>query len=398
LTPRSGHPILKPVDHTVDRYDLGIVGGGQLGRMLALAAAPLGLRCIVLDPDPACAAAQVADTIVAPLNDAKALHRLVTSAAVTTFEIEHTAPAVLSSLEDTGATIRPSPRTLAVVADKLRQKETLREAGLPVPVILARTAPGRSSWTHPVVQKSRFGGYDGRGVAVVPGGEDMPLPGDTFVETAVEIERELAVLVVRDTDGVVDAWAPVDMVFDSTLNLVSDVIVPAEIPEEVRRRAVEISIATARVLGEHGLVGVLAVELFLDRSGRILINEVAPRPHNSGHITMESSQCDQFEQHVRAVLGLPLGSTALRTPAAMTNIVGPPHSHSGAYRVIGRRQVLADPTAHLHLYGKPAVRPGRKMGHVTCTDPSTADALSRARTAAAAVAFAPSAQAKGDVQ
>jgi 5-(carboxyamino)imidazole ribonucleotide synthase len=370
-------------------FDLGIIGGGQLGRMLTLAALPLGIRPLVLDPDPHCAAAAVAEVITGPLDSADHLRRLIECSRVTTFEIEHTNPRFLRTLAADGHRILPAPDLLELVADKLRQKQHFARYGLPVPPIIAEDAVGPSPYPESVIQKARFGGYDGRGVARVEAGAVFPLSGKTFVEEAIPIAVELAVLVARDIQGEVRHWEPVEMVFDARLNLVSSVVTPARVSPEIRSRAIELARGAAESLAPAGLVGVLAVELFVDTNGTLWINEVAPRPHNSGHLTIESSRCNQFEQHLRAVLGLPLGDTASISDAAMVNLVGPDHGPSGAYAVGGLADACAIPDVHLHLYGKPTIRPGRKMGHVTARGSSAEVALHRARQAAEALTFHP---------
>lgn len=382
--------MLTSMAHPEAKFDIGIVGGGQLGRMLALAAAPLDLTCLVLDPDPACPASIAAATITAPLSDHDALRRLVSSSRVTTFEIEHTDPAALAELERAGHRFAPSPRVLRTVADKHAQKLFLRDGGIPVPALLDRAElidPGTRTLRRAAVQKTRFGGYDGRGVAVVAAGDEPPLTGATFFEEVVSIDRELAVVVARATSGDIAVYEPVEMVFDPVLNLVSDVMVPANVLPEIRDTAVRVARATADRFADLGLVGLMAVELFLTTAGHIVVNEVAPRPHNSGHLTIEAHACSQFEQHIRCVAGFPLGSVGLLGPAAMTNILGPSSGPTGRYRVAGRPDALAVEESHLHLYGKSTIRPGRKMGHVTARGTTTAEALARAKQSAAAIRF-----------
>jgi 5-(carboxyamino)imidazole ribonucleotide synthase len=215
----------------------------------------------------------------------------------------------------------------------------------------------------------------------------FPSRGKTFVEEAIPIEVELAVLVARNTAGEVRHWDPVEMVFDPRLNLVSSVVTPARVPAGTAARAIDLARGVAESLAPLGLAGVLAVELFMDTAGSLWVNEVAPRPHNSGHLTIESSRCSQFEQHLRAVLGLPLGDTTSMSEAAMVNLVGPDRCEPGRYTVGGRAEACAVPDVHIHLYGKRAVRPGRKMGHVTARAPSAEEALHRARLAAGALTF-----------
>ncbi len=367
-------------------YDIGIVGGGQLGLMLVQAAIPLGLRVIVLDPDPDCPASRVAPVISGGLTDVDALNTLVSQCSVTTFEIEHTDPAHLIELEQAGARFAPSPGVLDLISDKLRQKEFFRDGGVPVPPILATDPAGTHDGAEPVIQKTRFGGYDGRGVARIDPGRRFSLQGPSFVERAVPIAREVAVVLAMSASGEVALWDPVDMEFDPELNLVSHVATPADLPRSTVQRLLEVSTDAARLLQPLGFSGILAVELFIDSEDDVLLNEVAPRPHNSGHVTIESSRCSQFEQHVRCVSGFPLGDTSSLGPAAMVNLLGPP-GEQGEYHVAGVSKVLALPDVHLHLYGKRSTRPGRKLGHVTARAADAATAIHTAHRAAARIQF-----------
>ncbi|MEX2442095.1 MAG: ATP-grasp domain-containing protein [Alkalispirochaeta sp.] len=369
-----------------ETFDIGIVGGGQLGLMLTEAAIPLGLRTLVLDPDPKCPAAMVAPVLTGELTDPAALTALVSRCSVTTFEIEHTDPQHLCALEEKGARFAPSPRVLDLISDKLRQKQFFREGGLPIPRILATDPSGTHGGPEPVVQKTRFGGYDGRGVARVMPGERFPLPGPSFIEEAVTIDREIAVIVALSAEGELATWDPVEMIFDPRLNLVSDVVTPADLPQTTARAALEIASAAAHLLKPLGFSGVLAVELFSDSRGKVLLNEVAPRPHNSGHVTIESSRCSQFEQHLRCVAGFPLGVTTAIGPAAMVNLLGP-EGVNGEYHTMGVREALRFSDVHLHLYGKGSTRPGRKLGHLTARAPDANTARDIAREAAAAIRF-----------
>lgn len=376
------------VNDARETYDIGIVGGGQLGLMLVQAAIPLGLRTLVLDPDPRCPAAQVAPVIARHLADPQGLSELVSRCTSTTFEIEHTDPVHLRALEQEGAHFAPSPRVLELVADKLRQKEFFRDGGLPVPTILPIDTSAPHSGERSVIQKTRFGGYDGRGVARVEPGAPFVLEGPSFVEEAVAVDREIAVVVALSSDGTLTTWDPVDMVFDSHLNLVSHVVSPADLTPAQRTHAIEIASAAAHLLKPLGFSGILAVELFIDTTGAILVNEVAPRPHNSGHGTLESSRCSQFEQHLRCVAKLPLGDTASLAATAMVNILGPA-GVQGEYRVAGKADALRFADVHLHLYGKHLTRPGRKLGHLTGRAATGAAASRIARQAAATIRVVP---------
>ena len=357
--------------------------------MLALAGAPLGLRCLLLDPDPRCAASDVADILVGPLDDPSLLQQLTRRCSVTTFEIEHTNPEALAQLVGDGAVVHPAPQLLSSVADKQAQKRFLFAQGIPVPAIIEPTFTNRGEVRSGCVQKARYGGYDGRGVAVLSPGETPPLQGACFYEELIAVDQEIAVITARSQDGEIRTWEPLAMGFTRELNLVEDVSVPAGLSSELRDQCNTVARRTAEVMGRLGLVGVMAVEQFVDDQGRVLVNEVAPRPHNSGHLTIEASITSQFEQHLRAILGLPLGDTTLRSPAVMKNIVGAANETSGAYAIGGLAAALKNPDTHIHLYNKPVLRPGRKMGHVTALAPTVPDARAAAAAAAAALYFTP---------
>ena len=349
-----------------DFLRVGIIGGGQLGRMMILAGTPLGFSFGVLAPSAADPAVHLAHHHEpGALDDAAAIRRLAAWADVTTYEIEHIDTDALAAAERSGASILPRPALLRVINDKLEQKRALRQAGIPLPDFSER--PER----YPIVQKLRRGGYDGRGVQVLADESTPVLPGPAYYEELVAFDRELAVLVARSSRGQTSVYPVLEMTFDPAANICSRVIVPARIDAESRARAHEVAVAAVQALDG---VGVLAVELFLARDGRILVNEIAPRPHNSGHLTIEACVTSQFEQHLRAVAGLPLGSTALRTAAVMVNVLGAPDAY-GRPRLPEICDLLGRPDVHLHWYGKTEVRPYRKMGHVTVLAADVEEAL-----------------------
>jgi 5-(carboxyamino)imidazole ribonucleotide synthase len=327
--------------------------------MLILAGKPLGLDFCVLDRDDTAPAAGLADHFIpGGLYDAEALARLTAFADITTFEIEHADTDALSALERAGATLRPSSSLLALINDKLAQKNALTAGKVPVPAYW-NEHPG----TYPVVQKLRRGGYDGRGVAILEGPGDAALDGESYYEEKVPLAAELAALVARAPSGETATFPIVDMEFHPGANLVRQVVIPARVPPEVQSRATEIARHAVGVLGG---VGLHAVELFWTSQDEILVNEIAPRPHNSGHLTIEACETSQYEQHLRAICDLPLGSTELRSPAVSLNLVGA-KAASGRPDVSPLHGLLAHPGLHLHWYDKAEVRPFRKMGHITLT-------------------------------
>lgn len=350
---------------------LGIIGGGQLGRMMAKAAKRLGCTCVVLDPTPGSPAGQVAGhQIVGHYHDPAKLRELAESCDVTTFDIEDIDTDTLIQLEREGHPIHPSPQVLALIQDKLTQKQALAEAGIATaPFIpLSQASPEAfADFGYPLVQKARRGGYDGRGVAILRTPEDYPLhlPVPSLIERFVPAMKELAVLLARGRDGDCRSYPVVEMCFRPGENVLDMLLAPAKIPAATAAAAVALAESTLDVLGG---VGIFGVEMFLIEDGTLLVNEVAPRTHNSGHHTIEANVTDQFEQHLRAVVGLPLGSTAQLSPAAMINLLGAP-GHRGRPIIKGMAEALAIPGVCLHLYGKAATAPFRKMGHVTVLDP-----------------------------
>ena len=349
---------------------IGIIGGGQLGRMLVAAVNRLGCTAVVLDPTPGSPAGQVAGRqIVGDYHDAAKLRELVDASDVTTFDIEDIDADVLLALESEGHRIHPSPSLLAEIQDKVRQKHLLTGAGIPTAEFVETEQPSAAAFSdfgYPLVQKARRGGYDGRGVAILHGAEQLErlLPVPSVVERFVPAEKELAVVVARGLDGETVCYPVVEMTFRPEANILDTLLAPARIDADTARRAQDLGVRTVEALGG---VGVFGIELFLKADGELLVNEVAPRTHNSGHFTIEACVTDQFEQHLRAITGLPLGRTDLLTPAAMINLLGA-EGHSGRPVIRGLAQALAIPGVSVHLYGKAATRPNRKMGHVTVLD------------------------------
>ncbi|MGE0256162.1 MAG: 5-(carboxyamino)imidazole ribonucleotide synthase [Alphaproteobacteria bacterium] len=352
---------------------IGILGGGQLGRMTALAAARLGYRCHVFCQKADEPAAQVAAaTTLADFTDTAALDRFARAVDVVTVEFENVPAAALRRLARRVPT-RPDARALSVAQDRVAEKGFVNAAG----VATARWAavPRRGDLAAAVAQvgtpailKTNRLGYDGKGQARVDRAGDAeaaweairPDRHGAILERRVAFASEASVIVARGVDGATACWVPVENRHRD--HVLSQTIVPAPLPAAVRRRAVAIG---ARLATALDLVGLLAVELFVLKSGRLLVNELAPRPHNSGHWTLDAAATSQFEQLVRAACGLPLGSTDRVADAMMDNLLG------DDARVWP--DLLAEPGARLHLYGKGEIRPGRKMGHVTRLLPLTED-------------------------
>jgi 5-(carboxyamino)imidazole ribonucleotide synthase len=355
---------------------LGILGGGQLGRMFAMAAKRLGYRVAVLEPSPDSPCGQVADTVIqAGYTDEAALRRLAALSDAITYEFENVDARAVEFLESLGKPVHPSSSALRITQDRILEKTFARENGIPVtPFASVRSAEEARAVFHgeafAAFLKTARGGYDGKGQARVNSADEAVAAWEGFqghdliLEKLVPFEKEISVVACRGRDGTFAAYPPAENMH--VRNILDVSILPARISEASARAAVEI----ARKVGEGlSIVGTFCVELFVLPGGDIWLNEIAPRPHNSGHATLDACLCSQFEQQVRALCGLPLGSPALLRPAAMVNLVG---SGEGDH-LAGIETLLADPDMSLHLYGKKHAPKGRKMGHFTVLA-DTADA------------------------
>ena len=359
---------------------IGLVGGGQLGRMLVKAAKPLGCTTVVLDPVENSPAGQIATRqIVGGYHDADKIRELAADCDVLTFELENIDADTLAELEAAGHPVHPSARVLKIIQDKLTQKQFLLDNGIPTSPFEAVEQPSAEQFEdfgYPLVQKARRGGYDGRGVSVMKSAADYErnLPVPSLIERFIEAEKEIAVLVARNTKGEVVTYPPVEMCFRAGENVLDMLLAPADIDDQTMAAAESIAVKTVEAL--QG-VGIFGVEMFVDRASEVLVNEIAPRTHNSGHHTIEANITDQFEQHLRAILGLPLGSTETLSPAAMLNLLGAP-GESGRPVLRGLDETLSIPGVCLHLYGKATTSPFRKMGHITVLDHDIAAAKAKA--------------------
>ena len=346
--------------------------------MMAQEAKKMGFWVNVLDPNPFSPAGQLADRqIVADFYDPEGLKRLVEESDVATYDIEHVNTQVLKE-EGLRQKIFPSPELLEIIQDKLQQKKTLSRGGIPVPRFLSEVNhKAFQELGSPAIWKARFGGYDGKGVTKIEKLEDLAsLPKkDAFLEELVAIEKELAVIVARSRSKEVTIYPVVEMTFHKAAHICDQVFAPARISEKTAREAQDIAKKCVALL--QG-VGVFAVEMFLDKSGKLLVNEIAPRPHNSGHFTIEACVTSQFEQHLRAICGLPLGSTQLLSPAVMVNLLAEEGSE-GIPVVEGLEEALAIKGVSFHFYSKAQTRPLRKMGHVTILDTNLEEAIRKAQ-------------------
>ena len=356
---------------------IGIIGGGQLGRMMIYRSKKLGFRFAVLDGKDAPAQVLADIFVEGSLKDAGALEKLAGVSDVMTYEIEHINTDALEDLYSRGKAMYPSPAVLRVIQDKLLQKELFVKKGLPAAAFFTEDDPVSADFSarkFPLVQKTRKEGYDGRGVRILRSAADKPMSGPSLFEDMIDIDKELAVMVARGRDESLAVFPVTEMAFNPDHNICDTVIAAARVDEKTAAAAREIAVSVVEALDG---VGIFGVELFLDKQGRVLLNEVAPRPHNSGHYTMEACVTCQFEQHVRALAGLPLGDTTLLRPAVMLNLLGGPGS-AGPVVIHGFEEALKVPGLSVHLYGKTACRPFRKMGHFTITAATLEEALEKA--------------------
>ena len=358
---------------------IGILGGGQLGKMLCLAAADWHTETFVLDKKGCSAENYCAHFIEGDFKNYADVLNFGRLCDVITIEIEHVNIDALQKLEDEGKHIYPSAKNLRIIADKGLQKRfydtydfpsanyTLFENKKNLTDYLKREHP------FPCVWKSCLGGYDGKGVAVLKSMKDaQSLPDvECIIEDKVSIEKEICVMAARNATGDVAVYTPVEMVFDEKANLLDYQICPAGI---TRLQALQAQKIAKKLIRKLNLVGVLAVEMFLTKNGEILINESAPRPHNSGHHTIEACVTSQYEQHLRAIQNLPLGSTKLTSPSVLWNILGA-EGFSGEAKVEGFDEALKIPAAYFHFYGKKTTQPFRKMGHATVLNKNAGKAL-----------------------
>lgn len=363
---------------------IAIVGGGQLGKMMTTAAKQMGFHVTVLDPTPASPAGQVADRqVVAAFDDGDAIRAMAAEADVVTYEFEHIDSVSLIALEKSGQAVYPTPKILRVIQNKLTQKRALVDAGIPVAPFMP--VPSRIDAEHaatiygfPFLLKACTGGYDGKGNALVRSvdeiGHAMEALGDCEImaEKFVPFTCEISVMVARSQDGDIRSYPLSENEHEE--NILRRSIVPARVSDTIAERARK---AAEAVMSTFCGVGVFCVEMFVTPEEEILINEVAPRPHNSGHYTIEACVTSQFEQQIRAITGLPLGDTRLVTPAVMINLLGE-EGQNGPAVLEGCAAALALPGVHLHFYGKSLTASKRKMGHVTVT----ASVLEQAMTVA----------------
>jgi 5-(carboxyamino)imidazole ribonucleotide synthase len=350
-------------------FKLGILGGGQLGRMLIQSGIDFNIPFAVLDPDAHAPCSTLAEFHTGKLTDFETVMRFGAACDVITIEIENVNTAALKELVRQGKKVYPQPGVIELIQDKRIQKAFYKDRHIPTAeFILTENAEEVKTNKHfiPAVNKLGREGYDGRGVQILRTEDDLRKAFDApgLLEKLIDFEKEIAVIVARNEQGEIKSFPVVEMVFHPVQNLVEYLFAPAQLSHNVRQKAEEIA---ATIIRELNMVGLLAVEMFVTKTGEVLVNEIAPRPHNSGHQTIEGNVTSQYEQHLRAILNLPLGDTRLTTPSAMVNLLGEA-GHTGTARYEGLEVVMGMSGVHIHLYGKQITKPFRKMGHVTILD------------------------------
>ena len=366
---------------------LGIVGGGQLGKMLAIEAKRMFMHVIILDPSSDCPASYIADkVIVGDFSNEQKIFELAEESDLITYEIELANSKALIELQNKGYIVHPSPDTLKIIQNKLKQKQFLKAKGIPLPDFEPITSINKlhskcTEFGYPLLFKACEDSYDGRGNFLIRSKEDIGkglrhfLGRACMVEKFVPFSKEISVMVARNTVGQTESFPVVENIHER--NILNTTIAPARISTQEAKKAKEFAERAIQSLDGAGIFG---VEMFLKKDGDILINEIAPRPHNSGHYSIEACSISQFEQHIRAILGMPLTIPRLLSPAVMINILGI-DGYSGPYNFSGIKETLEIPGLKLHFYGKMMTKPQRKLGHMTITAESIEEALTKTERA-----------------
>ena len=377
------HPHLKIMTQSFfsGKKKLGILGGGQLGKMLLQCTNTWDIHTCVLDPSPDSPCKNLCNAFeLGSLTDFNTVYQFGKQVDVLTIEIENVNVEALRKLKAEGVQVHPDPEALALIQDKGLQKQFYQQHLLPTADFLlfenkaaivaatqATLGAEKAILSFPFVQKARRAGYDGKGVQVINNESELPLLMDvpSVIEKKISLQTEIAIIVARNPNGEVKSYDAVQMDFHDGANLLDELLFPAELPETITLQAKHLA---EKLITELGICGLLAVEFFIDTNGQLLINEVAPRPHNSGHQTIESAYTSQYEQHLRGILNLPLGATTIKIPSVMVNLLGEP-GFSGPVIYEGLEECLAKEGVKVHIYGKKETRPMRKMGHVTIIHP-----------------------------
>ncbi len=349
---------------------IGILGGGQLGKMLYNPAIKMDMDVCFMDNMSEGPVAQITkDYTLGTITEYDDVMAFGSDCDVVSIEIEKVNTDALKQLEAAGKQVFPQPHVLETIQDKSLQKQFYLDNDLPTSrfksyqnVHELREDIANGVWSFPFVQKLRKDGYDGRGVTIIRSAEDLEkaFPTNFLVEAMVPIEKEIGVVTCRNAEGEIVIYDPVEMVFHADANILLYQLAPAIVDEAVAQRAIDLAKATSEAFG---IVGLLAIELFLSKDGDVLINECAPRPHNSGHHTIEATLCSQYENQMRTLAGLPLGAPDTICPSLLMNILGD-EGHTGPVHYQGLKHILKIPGVNVHLYGKTTTKPFRKMGHI----------------------------------
>ncbi|MBB2148507.1 5-(carboxyamino)imidazole ribonucleotide synthase [Pedobacter gandavensis] len=359
---------------------LGILGGGQLGRMLIQEAINYNLTTLILDPDTDAPCKHLANYFeCGSITDFDTVYNFGKKADIITIEIEKVNIEALEQLEKEGKLVYPQSRVIRLIQDKGVQKQFFKENNIPTaPFQLVNTKEDmRNSYIpFPYILKQRKDGYDGKGVMKINNIEDIDNAFDApcLIEELVDFEKEIAVIVSRNPNGEMKTFPMVEMEFNAEANLVEFLISPSTYPESIQERA---EVIAKNIATSLNITGLLAVEMFVTKTGEILVNELAPRPHNSGHQTIEGNYVSQFNQHLRAIFNLPLGDTRATNNAVMINLLGE-KNHTGVAKYKGLEKVMAIDGVYVHLYGKKYTKPFRKMGHITIVDQNREKAIEKA--------------------
>lgn len=366
---------------------IGIIGGGQLGKMIAQEAKRMSFKIIILDPCKDCPASSVSDEIIhADFKDESAIRKLARMSDVLTYEIELANSNALKVLESQKYPVFPAPVTLEIIQNKFRQKSFLKENGIAVPEFdLVKSVECLknlcSDYGLPAMLKACEDSYDGRGNFLISSMDKTQEAFDFFhgkecmLEKFIPFIKEISIMVARNSDGQIVSFPVAENIHSN--NVLDMTIVPARISKKVSNKAKRIAQKTMGALKGAGIFG---IEMFVTKDEDVIVNEIAPRPHNSGHYSIEACSISQFEQHIRAILDLPLADPQLLTPSVMVNILGSEH-HNGTYKIEGLRKLMSIPGIKLHIYGKKISKPRRKLGHITVTAQNVQEAIFRAERA-----------------
>ncbi len=365
----------------ISELKLGILGGGQLGRMLIQEAINYNLTTLVLDPDPDAPCKHIANKFeCGSITDFDTVYEFGKKADIITIEIEKVNIEALEQLEKEGKLVFPQSRVIRLIQDKGVQKQFFKENDIPTAafqLVNSKNDLSSGNFPFPYILKQRKDGYDGKGVMKINNLADIDhaFEAPSLIEELIDFDKEIAIIVARNANGDMKTFPMVEMEFNAEANLVEFLISPSTYPQDIHDRAEKIALNIASALN---ITGILAVEMFVTKNGEILVNELAPRPHNSGHQTIEGNYVSQFEQHLRAIFNLPLGDTRSITNAIMINLLGE-KGHDGLAKYDSLEKIMSIDGVYIHLYGKKYTKPFRKMGHVTIVDQNREQAIEKAR-------------------